>query len=99
MNASGNGSTVTAMRKVALEELSRDVRSFLAQVRKGKGILVEDGTGRARYGVIPYVAAAPAEKKKAWKDIERIQRKVGRMMRKTGKTEVEFDRLLQDDEN
>lgn len=83
------------MRKVALHELSQDVRSFLAQVATGEGILVEDETGRARYGVIPYHETPPRQQAAALKRLERLQKKVGTMMRRTGKTEEEFDRLVQ----
>ena len=86
------------MRKVTITKLSKPVQDFLAQARRGKGILVEDENGRARFGVIRYSEASAAVKARAWKDIEGIQRKVGRMMRKTGKTEEEFDRLLQEEE-
>jgi len=86
------------MRKVTITKLSKPVKDFLAQARKGRGILVQDENGRARFGVVRYVEASAAAKERAWKDIERIQRKVGRMMRKTGKTEEEFDRLLQEEE-
>ena len=75
---------VMAMRTVALKELSPDVRSFLAQVRNGEGIVVQDDQGCARFGVIPYIEATPAAKKKAWKEIQRIQRKVGKRMAREG---------------
>lgn len=83
------------MRKVALEELSEDVRSFLARVRKGEGLLVEDKTGRARYGVIPYEEPPPRGQAAALKRLQRLQKKVSQIMERTGKTEEEFDRLLQ----
>jgi hypothetical protein len=50
------------MRKIALHELSQEVQSFLAQVQPGQGIVVEDETGRAQYGIIPYVEASPEER-------------------------------------
>ena len=47
------------MQRIAINQLSEPVREFLAQVQDGQGIVVEDETGRAQYGVIPYVEAAP----------------------------------------
>ena len=85
------------MRKVTITKLSKPVQSFLSSVRKGKGILVEDATGRAKYGIIPYEEAPKAAQKAALKRLERLQKKVGRMMKRTGKTEAEFDRILQQD--
>ena len=41
------------IRKVALRELSKDVRTFLTQMQNGERIVVEDETGRARYGITP----------------------------------------------
>jgi len=35
------------IRKVALRELSKDVRSFLTQAQNGEGIVVEDETGNS----------------------------------------------------
>lgn len=85
------------MEKVRLTSLSEAVRSFLAGVKKGQGLIVEDEQGRARYGVIPYEEATPRQRAAAQKRLQRLQNKVGRMMKRTGKTEEEFDRLLQKD--
>jgi hypothetical protein len=87
-----------SMRKVSLDDLNSAVRAFLAQASNGHGILVQDGQGRARFGIIPYKEASAARKRAAWKEIQKIQRKVGRMMKKTRRTEEELDRLLQDEE-
>ena len=47
-------------------------------------------------GAEPTGTVPPAsERAKAWREIEKIQRKVGRMMKRTGKTEEEFDRIVQ----
>lgn len=86
------------MRKIKIDDLSAPVRAFLAQATNGNGILVQDGKGRARFGIIPYKEASPARKNAAWKEIQKIQRKVGRTMKETGRTEEELDRLLQDEE-
>ncbi len=86
------------MKKVAINELSQSVRSFLDQVQNGEAIVIQDEQGRSRYGVVPYVEAAPEEQKVAWKEIEAIQRKVGENMKKRGQTEDDLDRLLQEEE-
>lgn len=94
------------MDRVRLKSLSESVRSFLARVRKGRGLLVEDEGGRVVVQVLPadgqeedaYVEASPEEREAAFKAIEKIQRKVGKMMERTGKTEAELDRLLQEDD-
>lgn len=88
----------TGMKKVAINELSQPVRSFLDQVKNGEAIVVQDEQGRSRYGVVPYIEATPAERERAWKEIEKIQRKVGKTMQKKGLTEDDFDRLLQEEE-
>jgi|GEM_PF-5703448 len=51
------------MEKVSLKNLSKPVQSFLSRIRKGKGVLVEDAKGRARYGVILYDEAPVAIRK------------------------------------
>ena len=86
------------MRKVALRELSRDVQSFLTQVQNGEGIVVEDETGRARYGIIPYLEATAEGKKEAWKRIKQLQRKVGKTMKAQGVTEKDVEHLLLEDD-
>jgi hypothetical protein len=54
--------------------------------------------GRVVGRVIPPLREpSPAERKRAWRDLQAIQRKVGRMMKKRGKTEAEFDRIVQRD--
>jgi hypothetical protein len=58
--------------------------------------MVEDETGRAWAGVVPYDEAPMREQQAALKRLGRLQKKVGKMMNETGKTEEEFDRLLKD---
>ena len=86
------------IRKVALRELSKDVRSFLTQAQNGEGIVVEDEMGRARYGIIPYTEATAQERKEAWKRIKRLQRKVGKAMKAQRITEEDVERLLLEDD-
>ena len=86
------------MQKVTLNQLSEPVRAFLAQVRPGQGIVVEDEDGRAQYGVIPYVEATPAERKQAWLEIQQIQQKVGQSLADQGVTEDDLiQAALEDD--
>jgi hypothetical protein len=86
------------MQRVALSELSEPVREFLARVENGQGLVVEDESGRARCGVIPYVEATPDERKRAWERIQQIQQKVGQSLADQGVTEDDVIRAaLQDD--
>jgi hypothetical protein len=86
------------MRKVTLRELSGDVQSFLAQIRPGEGMVVQDEAGRVRYEVIPYAEATAGAKAKAWKRLERLQRKVGKSMKTAGVDESDVERLLLEDD-
>lgn len=83
------------MRKVALKDLGAPVRSFLSKV--GKGIVVHDERGRARYSVITYQAVSTKEREAALKRLGKLQKKVGKMMERTGKTEEELDGILQEE--
>lgn len=94
------------MEKVRLTKLSEPVRSFLARVKKGKGLLVEDEKGREVARVLPvterdtdaYVDATPAEREEAWQDIRKLQRKVGKSLKAQGVTEEDVVReILKDD--
>ena len=87
------------MRKnVNLKELSEPIQSFLTQVKDGDAVLVSDETGQIQYSVVRLTRASKAERKQAWRSLGKIQDKVGKMMKKTGKTEEEFDQLLQQDD-
>ena len=72
------------------------MRSFLNKATR-EGIVVEDASGRAQCGVIPYREATAGEKRRAWREIKAIQRKVAKTMKKRQSTEDELDRLLQDE--
>ena len=94
------------MVRVQLKTLSEPVRSFLARVQVGKGLVVQDDQGRTVAQVLPateeataaYVDATPAERERAWQDIRKIQRKTGRAMKKHGGTEEDLIKeILQDD--
>ncbi len=82
------------MCKIVISELSPPVRSFLREVRRGNGAVIEDEHGRGLVGVIPYAEASAPEQAAAIERLERIQRKVGRTMKQNGKTEEEFDRIV-----
>lgn len=85
------------MEKIDINTLSPPVRSFLKQVRKRNGAVIEDEQGRGLLGVIPYDEASPREQAAAIKRLKRIRSKVAKMMKRTGKTEEEFDRIVQED--
>lgn len=84
------------MKKIAFAQLSEAVRRFLAQVRPGEGMMVEDEAGRPRYGVLPYVEASPEEQARAWQRIEKLQRKVGRSLKRQDITSTDVENLLSD---
>ncbi len=83
-------------RTVTLAQLSKPVRAFLTQARRGRGLVVEDRTGRGWVGVFPYEESSTRAQTVALQRMARLQRKVGRVMQRRGKTEAEFDRLLRD---
>lgn len=94
------------IKKVRLTTLSEAVRTFLARVRNGRGLLVEDEKGRAVAQVLPadgqeedaFVEASPKEREAAFKAIKKIQRKVGKSMKAQGVTEEDLIReVLKDD--
>ncbi len=85
------------MQKITISTLSPPIRSFLKQVRKGNGAVIEDEQGRGLMGVIPYEEPSAHEQAAALNRLKRIQRKVGKMMKRTGKTEEQFDRIVQKD--
>ena len=87
-----------AMQKIAITELSKPVRSFLAKARNGEGIVVEDETGRPQFGITPYIEATTAQKKRAWKGIKCLQRKVGKAMKAEGVKEQDIERLILEDD-
>ena len=86
------------MRKNAnLKELDEPIRSFLTDLEAGDAILVSDEDG-IQYSVVRFTQATQAERDQAWQDIGQTQRKVGKMMEETGKTEEELDELLREDD-
>ena len=86
------------MQRIAINQLSEPVRKFLAQVQNGHGIVVEDETGRAQYGVIPYIEAAPQERKQAWERIQQLQQRIGQNLAEQGVTEDDVIRAILEDD-
>jgi hypothetical protein len=87
------------MQKVKYNQLSEPVREFLARVNVGQGILVEDETGRARYGVVEYIEVSPEEQKRAWAEIQQLQQKTKQAIEEQGGTVDEVERLILADED
>jgi hypothetical protein len=87
------------MQKVALNQLSEPVRAFLARVSVGQGIVVEDEAGRARYGVVEYVEASPAERTEAWEELQQLQQKTKQAIEEQGGTVDEVERLILADDD
>jgi hypothetical protein len=87
------------MQKVALNQLSEPVQEFLARARVGQGIVVEDEAGRARYGVVEYVEASPAEQQKAWERLQQLQQKTKQAIEEQGSTVDEVERLILADDH
>ncbi len=92
------------MIKVQLKTLSEPVRSFLARVQAGQGLVVQDDQGRTVARVLPAneteaaIVATPEEREQAWKRIQKIQRKASKSMEKQGVTEDDLVReVLKDD--
>lgn len=86
------------MQKIAMSQLSEPVREFLAQIRNGQGLVIEDETGRAQYGVIPYVESPLEERKQAWARIQQLQRNLGRALAEQGLTEDDLIRAALEDD-
>lgn len=86
------------MEKVVITQLSEPVRLFLDHVNQQEGMLIEDESGRARYGIVPYQEASPEERRRASQRLQVLQKKVGDRLRVAGKTEEDLDRLLREQE-
>src|SRR5262249_53745421 len=87
------------MQKVAFNQLREPVQAFLARARVGQGIVVEDEAGRARYGVVEYVAASPAEQEEASQRLQQLQQKTKRAIEEQGGTVDEVERLILTDDD
>lgn len=86
------------MEKILITQLSEPVRLFLDQAAQREGMIVEDETGRVRYGIVPYQEASPEERRLASQRLQAIQKMAGDRVRAAGKTEDELDRLLSAEE-
>jgi hypothetical protein len=87
------------MQKVALNQLSEPVQEFLARARVGQGIVVEAEAGRARYGVVEYVEASPAEQKEPWERLQQLQQKTKRAIEEQGGTVDEVEGVILTDDD
>ncbi|MBI2823312.1 MAG: hypothetical protein HYX69_01330 [Planctomycetia bacterium] len=81
-------------QRITITHLSEPVRSFLAKVTEGEGIVVEDESGRARYGVIPCKESTASERAAAMVKLDRLQQKVGDAMRLSGATENDAEKVI-----
>jgi hypothetical protein len=86
------------MQRIRLSDLTDAVRSFFTGLNPGQSVVIEDDQGRLQYGVTPYSQATLEEKQRAWKDIERLQAKVGAAMQRAGVTEDDIMRVLLEDD-
>jgi hypothetical protein len=86
------------VQKVLWQDLSPDVRAFLAQVKGGTRVLVSGADGQPQFGVVGLQVASPRQRAAAQKRLDRIRRKTGAMMKRTGKTDDELDRILQEED-
>lgn len=85
-----------SMVRIRLSEVDEAVRAFLAPAQRGETIVVEDDNGALQCGVTPYVQASAAEKQAAQEALNRLQQKVAQTMARSGVTEADVDRELQD---
>ena len=85
-----------SVQKVTIHDLSDPVRNFFEQLA-GRGLLVEDETGRACFGVVPYHRATAEQRIGAAADLAELQKQVGDQMRADGRRESELDSLLADE--
>lgn len=86
------------MQRVTISQLSEPIRLFLAQVRQGQGIVVEDESGQAKYGIIPYTDASADDKAAAWKSVQRVQKKAAKGLKASGVSEAEVERAILEDD-
>jgi antitoxin (DNA-binding transcriptional repressor) of toxin-antitoxin stability system len=85
-------------QKVVLADLSEPIQQFLNQIGPGKAVVVEDESGRACYGIIPYQEATEQEQARALADLRKLQKEIGDRSRALGRSEAELDQILTDDE-
>lgn len=83
------------MVRIRLSDVDEAVKAFLAPVQRGETIVVEDDNGTLQCGVTPYVQASAAEKQSALAALVRLQQTAAASMTKSGATEIDIDRELQ----
>ncbi len=86
------------MKKILLNDLSEAARNVLAGVGKDESIVIEDETGAARYGVIPYRQPTAERKQQAWEKLREWQAKAEASMKKHGVTEDDILRVVLEDD-
>jgi len=86
------------MQRITISQLSEPIRLFLAQVQQGQGIIVEDESGQAKYGIIPYTEASLDEKAAAWKNVQRVQKKAAKGLKASGVSEADVERAILEDD-
>jgi hypothetical protein len=86
------------MQEIRLTDLNPSIQSFLTQVCEEGTVVVDvDGT-KTKIRLTAYQDSTPEERAVAWKDIQKIQERVGESMRAQGITEADIDRELQSDD-
>jgi hypothetical protein len=86
------------MIKIRLEELSPALRHQLETIGDDESMVIEDETGQARYGVIPYRRPTSDQKQRAWDKLRQLQTKVAASMQEQGVTEDDLIQELQKDD-
>lgn len=86
------------MKKIKLTELSEDVRSFLLDALHDDGVMLEDATGRARGGLVPYSEASATERQQSWVSVTDIQEKASAALRDQGLSEGDVVKLVLEDD-
>ena len=86
------------MKKMRLNELGPAAQEALANLGDSESIVIEDETGQARYGVIPYRKPTKQQKAQAWEKLRAIQDKAAASMKKHGVTEDDLMRVILEDD-
>jgi hypothetical protein len=86
------------MKTVSFKELSEDARELLTSAEQAGGLVVEDEDSQACYSVVPYRRPTAEESQRAWKELRKLQDKVGKSMLEQGVTEDDvLQEILKDD--
>ena len=86
------------MKTVSFKELSEDARELLTSAAQAGGLVVEDENSQACYRVVPYRRPTAEESQRAWEELRKLQKKVGKSMLEQGVTEDDLlQEILKDD--